>query len=692
MEYNGKNRVSKKEARQRTLVLRKEIDRHRYSYHVLDRSEISDQALDSLKKELSSLEEVYPDLITEDSPSQRVGGKPIEDFKKVRHVTRMVSLYDAFNHDDVRAWLKRLTNYLKRDITGYFYCDLKMDGLAIELVYKKGLLVEASTRGDGEIGEDVSNNIKTIEAIPLRLRGDCPELVIVRGEIFLTKKEFKRINDELKKEGKAIYSNPRNLAAGTIRQLDPSVVGGRQLHFFAYALVGGYAGYSLVTYLKKISTKEKEYAQLREWGLQTNPEGMVAQSLDDVFLFHENIGKKRKNLSYEIDGIVVSVNDKHIYEQAGIIGKSPRAAIAYKFAPEEATTRVKDIRVQVGRTGTLTPVAILEPVRVGGVTITHATLHNNDEIQRLGVRIGDTVVVSRAGDVIPQITSVLEGMRTGKEKKFRMPITCPLCSSRVIRRGVFYRCSNAGCGAVLRESLYHFVSKKAYNIEGLGPRIIDTFLDHGLIADAADIFTLVEGDIAILDGFGEKSAQNIVEEIHKKKNIELHRFIYALGILHVGEETSILLAQMLATKNISSRPTSMNFIMNSLSVDDLQKMPDVGPIVAQSIFNWFHNEHQRALIVELEKVGVTLDVSKILSRPTSDIFKGKTIVVTGTLSRMSRDEAKDRIRHHGGEVSGSVSQKTDYVVVGKNPGSKYDVAKELGITVLDEDTFIAMTR
>ncbi|MEK7507617.1 MAG: NAD-dependent DNA ligase LigA [Patescibacteria group bacterium] len=513
--------MNKKSAKDRIEHLKKLINRHRYLYHVLDAQEISVEALDSLKKELFDLETQFPDLITPDSPTQRVGGEPLKEFKKVEHVTRMNSLNDAFSREDVISWIDRLGNYLKisnlkpvrTDIRpggsqiSNFYCDLKMDGLAVELVYRSGVLAQGSTRGDGLIGEDITHNIKTIEAIPLVLesRDTVPEELIVRGEVFLAKKEFARINREQEKKGEKPYANPRNVAAGSLRQLDPKITASRKLDFYAYGIArlarlaetsrgravapakragGGDA------HVKKYPTREEEYRALHEFGIRTNPNGKVVRSLEDVFVFHETWARSREKLPYEIDGIVVSVNDNRIYEEAGIIGKAPRGAIAYKFSPREATTVVLDIVVQVGRTGALTPVAVMRAVNVGGVTITHASLHNADEIERLDLKVGDTVIVSRAGDVIPQITKVLPELRDGKEKTFTMPEKCPVDGSRVVRDGVAYRCSNPNCGARHKESLYHFVSRGGFNIEGLGPKIIDRFLDEVLIADAADIFSL----------------------------------------------------------------------------------------------------------------------------------------------------------------------------------------------------------
>ncbi|MEK9180545.1 MAG: NAD-dependent DNA ligase LigA [Patescibacteria group bacterium] len=686
--------MTHQEAKNRIEKLKHEINRYRYAYHVLDKSLISDAALDSLKKELFDLEQKFPELVTFDSPTQRVGGKPLKGFKKVEHFdwkgkarTRMNSLNDAFSEEDMRDWLERLNNYLGRPYTGDFYCDLKMDGLAVQLDYEDGVFTRAATRGDGLTGEDVTQNIMTIEAVPLKLQGDFPPRLAVRGEAVLTKKEFERINREQLKKGEKQFANPRNVAAGSIRQLDPKVTAKRRLSFRAYGIPG-----EDDEYIKKYPTHKKEYEALERYGIRTNlREGIVAKSLAEVFEFHKHIEKKREKLDFEIDGIVVTTNDKRIYIHAGIIGKTPRGGIAYKFAPREATTVVVSIKVQVGRTGALTPVAVMRPVNVGGVTITHASLHNEDEIGRLGLKIGDTVIVSRAGDVIPQVTKVLHELRTGKEKAFHMPVRCPIDGSKVTREGVIARCSNKNCGARQKENLYHFVSRGAFNIEGMGPKIIDRFLDEGLISDAADIFTLEKGDIATLTHFGEKSAENISLEIEERKQISLPRFIYALGILHVGEETANALARQIANrKSQIAKPTDILKIIQQLSLEELQKIPDIGPKVAESIHGWFKEGRNIKLLERLEKAGI-----RIISdgrRATSDKLAGKTFVLTGGLESMSREEAKEKIRALGGDVSESVSKKTDYVVAGSEPGSKYEKAKKLGVKVLNEGELLKMLK
>ena len=720
--------MDKKAARERVEHLKKTINHHRYLYHVLDRQEISDAALDSLKKELFDLEQQFPDLITPDSPTQRIGGRPLKEFRKVRHERPMISFNDAFSEEDMKDWIERLKNYLvprsnvpriETNISRIFgshsalfgghsgvapfYCELKIDGLAIELVYENGIFVRGATRGDGVTGEDITQNLRTVEAIPLKLLEPeevaanlkkagllpttynlQPTRLVVRGEVFLTKKEFAKINREQERKGGKVYANPRNVAAGSVRQLDPKVTASRRLDSFQYDIV------------TDIGQKyhEEEHLLLGAFGFKTNPNNRSAKTLKDVFEFRDYWEKRRERLDYEIDGIVAIVNDNKTFEDAGVIGKAPRAAIAYKFSPREATTVVEEIKIQVGRTGALTPVAVMRPVNVGGVTITHATLHNADEIGRLGLKIGDTVIVSRAGDVIPQVTKVLKDLRTGKEKNFKMPSRCPIDGSRVGREGVIYRCMSPTCGARHRESLYHFVSRAAFNIEGLGPKIIDRLLDEGLISDAADIFTLQKGDVAALERFGEKSAENIVEEIEGRKKISLPRFIFSLGILHVGEETSALLARSVM-ENVNGGKGEMKIkdimaYMSRVSLDNLQTIPDVGPKVAESIYRWFREKRNAKLLEKLEKAGIKIQAPAgggPASGGKSQKLSGKSFVLTGSLEFMSREAAKEKIRELGGDVSESVSGKTDYVVAGSEPGSKLAKARKLGVKTISEKEF-----
>jgi DNA ligase (NAD+) len=715
-------------AKERIEKLKSEINKFRYAYHVLDISDIPDSALDSLKKELFDLEMQWPEFLTPDSPSQRVAGAPLKEFKKVKHAERMTSLNDAFSEEDVRAWVERLENYLERPIASnaaskggapLFYCELKLDGLGIELEYEHGVFTRGSTRGDGMIGEDVTQNLCTIGAIPLRLNDAVtaavnlkkiepsldpssfildPAHLIVRGEVFLTKKEFARINREQEKAGLKLYANPRNVAAGSIRQLDPKVTASRKLDSYQYDVVSNL----------KQRTHEEEHFLLAALGFKTNPHNRHAFAFSEALAFRDHWAdeKNREALDYEVDGTVILVNDNKTFAEAGIIGKAPRAGIAYKFSPREATTIVEEIKVQVGRTGALTPVAVMRAVNVGGVTITHASLHNADEIERLGLKIGDTVIVQRAGDVIPQITTVLTDLRTGREKAFKMPTQCPVDGSPVVRDGAISRCSSRTCAAQHREQLYHFVSRAAFNIEGLGPKIIDKLLDEGLISDAADIFTLQKGDLAALERFGEKSAENIVQEVAQKTHVTLPRFLYSLGILHVGEETAVTLAKTLQMPSSKSQIRNESQVQNSefqikirdiakvfgaLSLEELQTVPDVGPKVAQSIYDWFRTARNTDLLVRLEDGGVVVEAMPARSEASTRLA-GKSFVVTGSLESMSREDAKERIRALGGDASESVSKKTSYVVVGAEPGSKFEKAKKLGVAILNEKEFLAIIK
>ncbi|HEY4520684.1 MAG TPA: NAD-dependent DNA ligase LigA [Candidatus Paceibacterota bacterium] len=658
--------VSKSQAKERIKKLREVINHHRYQYHVLDRQEISEDALDSLKKELFDLEQEYPDLITPDSPTQRVGGKSLESFTKVPHPKRMNSLNDAFSEEDVTKWIERLGNIGIKNIPE-FYCDLKMDGLAVELKYLEGVFVQGSTRGDGMVGEDITQNLKTIEAIPLRLEDKPPKEVYIRGEVFLSKKEFERINKEQKmKEGK-IYANPRNIAAGSLRQLDPKITADRKLNFYAYDIVGG-----------EFKTKKEEFEVLKKWGVRPNPYGQIVKTKKEIDEFRSKWEKERGKLDYEIDGIVVSINDNRLFDNAGVVGKAPRGGVAYKFPPKEAETVVEDIIVQVGRTGTLTPIASLRPVNIGGVNVSRATLHNLDEIKRLRVMIGDTVIVGRAGDVIPDVKKVLTELRTGKEKGFKMPKNCPVCGQPVeqVPGQVAFKCVNTDCPAIKREQIYHFISRRAFDMVGIGPKLIDRLMDAGLIQDAADLYYLSKEDLLNLERFAEVSAAKATKSIQSRKSVSLSRYIYALGISNVGEETALVLAKRLRTLDK----------IREASLEDLQNIEDIGPIVAESIFSWFQKPYHKKILQKLEKAGVKPQTEK----GAGDKLAGKTFVLTGTLESMGRDEAKERIRNLGGDISSSVSKETDYVVAGSEPGSKYEKAEELGVKILEEKEFLMM--
>ena len=666
-----KEKISKSGARDRIQKLKKLIDKYRHYRLSLNKPLISEEAEDSLKKELFDLEQQFPDLITPDSPSQRVGGRPLEKFKKVRHPEPMFSFNDAFSKEDMEDWVERMERIFKGTAKSGFYAELKIDGLAIELTYKNGFLETGSTRGDGIIGEDITNNLKTVEFIPLRLLGrSCPKGLVVRGEIFINKKEFERINRELKKKGEKIYANPRNLAAGSARQLNPKITASRKLNFFAYGLA--------IDLGQK--THEEEHSILKELGFPVNPHNKFVEDLDEVQRFRDHWEKNREKLEYEIDGVVLTLNDNAVFRKLGVVGKSPRGAIAYKFSPREAATKVKGIVVSVGRTGVLTPVAVLEPVRIGGTTVSRATLHNEDEIRRLGIKIGDSVVVGRAGDVIPDIIKVLKELRTGHELEFRMPKTCPACDGPVVRAEgeAAHRCVNKDCPAIKREAIYHFAGKKAMDIVGVGPKIIDQLMDAGLIMDAPDLYSLKKEDLPNLPRFAEKSAEKTVNSIQGNKRPPLDKFIFALGVRHVGEETAFDLAKRFGALDK----------LAGASLDDLNKIPNIGEVVAKSVYGWFRSRYNLNILEKFKKAGVRPKELKITKGRAK--LTGKTFVLTGGLESMSRGDTQTRIRELGGDVSSVVSRGVDYVVTGSEPGSKYEKAKKLGVKIIGEAEFLNM--
>src|SRR3989339_882894 len=663
--------MTKALAQKRIQKLKKEIDHYRYVYHVLDQPEISDAALDSLKKELFDLEQQYPDLVTSDSPTQRVGGKPLDKFTKVKHPTRMLSLNDAFSEEDLQDWQKRL-HRLTENAQLDFFVEPKLDGLAISLIYENGLLKIGATRGNGLIGEEVTNNLITIESIPLRLR-EIPEAtkvktIEVRGEVYMTKKVFDKINRERQKAGEAIYMNPRNTAAGTIRQLDPAIVKSRELRFSAYALP---------TNLGQ-TTHQQEHILLKKLGFRTDPSATAAKNLQEVWSVYQNIQKKRDHLPYQIDGVVVVVNSNKQFARLGIVGKAPRASIALKFPAEQAVTVIEDIVVQIGRTGALTPVAHLKKVAVAGTTVARATLHNIDEIKRLNVKIGDTVIVEKAGDIIPDIIQVLPNLRTGKEKNFTMPKFCPSCGSKIIRHAneEAYYCPNHACFSQQKERFYHFVSKKAFNIEGLGPKIIDHLLTAGFLNTPADIFNLTENDLNILERFAEKSAHNIIVAIQSAKHILLARLIAALGIRHVGEQTAIALSEHFGSFEKLRHAT----------YEEVDSIPDIGEASGRSIISYFadpkNQEYLDALLSHLTIENPNPKQHALLT--------GKTFLFTGTLHSLARSEAEEKVRELGGQVHASVTKSLNYLVAGKNPGSKLEKAQKNQVTILNEQQFLKM--
>lgn len=683
--------MTKEEAKNRIEKLREVIDKNRYAYHVLDKSEVSDEVNDSLKHELQELENQFPEFITADSPTQRVGGKPLAKFQKVTHEYPMLSLTDAFSFDELGEWEKRNKKIVNQDFD--YFSELKIDGLAVSLIYENGIFTRGTTRGDGRLGEDVTNNLKTIEAIPLNINPKSEirmtNRIEVRGEVYLSIKTFEELNDKYKKMGKALLANPRNAAAGSIRQLDPKLAAERKLSFIAWDLIiRDHTGYGL----ELVKTHEESHKILSELGFKTVEYNCECRSLDEIEKFKNEIEKIREKLPYQIDGIVVLINDNATREKLGIVGKAPRGMIAYKFAPEEATTIVEDIQVQVGRTGTLTPVAFLKPVLVAGSTVSRATLHNEDEIRKKDIRIGDTVIVHKAGDVIPEVERVIKELRPKDAREFHFPKSCPKCGGAVVRAEGFaaYKCTNKKCFTIQWRSLGHFVSRAAFDMAGLGPKILQKFIEEGLVKDAADLFKLKKGDIEPLERFAEKSAQNVVDSIATHKKITLSRFVYALGIANIGEESAIDIANVL---NQNSKIKNQNDILKILklkTVDDWQKIPDIGPIVAKSIYEYFQDKENINFIERLINAGVIIESDKQLS--ISNKLSGLTFVLTGGLETMTRDKAKNLIRENGGEVSESVSQKTDYLIAGTEPGEKYSRAKELGVKIIDEDEFLELIK
>lgn len=665
--------MTNQEVKDRIEKLKGLINKYRYSRLVLDKPLISEEAEDSLKKELFNLEEEFPDLITPDSPTQRVGGKPLEKFKKVRHSKPMLSLNDVFSKEDLEDWITRQERLFKGAVKGGYYAELKIDGLAIELIYKNGIFETGSTRGDGFIGEDITLNLKTVEAIPLKLSGKkWPEELVIRGEVFLNKKEFERFNKEQKKKDQKIYANPRNLAAGSVRQLDPKITASRKLNSFTY---------SLVTDLGQI-THEGEHLILKDFGFQINSHNKFVKNLDEVQEFRDYWEKNRDKLDYEIDGIVVTINDNDVFEKLGVVGKSPRGSIAYKFSPKEATTKVKDITISVGRTGALTPIAILEPVRIGGVVVSRATLHNEDEIKRLEIKIGDTVIVGRAGDVIPDVIRVLKELRNGKEKNFRMPKKCPVCKGMIKREKgeAVHRCINKNCPAIKRESIYHYTGRNTMDIAGVGPKIIDSLMDAGLIKNAPDLYFLKKEDLLNLPRFAARSTEKTIKSIQENKNPALDKFIFALGIRHVGEETAFDLAKTFGSVQK----------LASASLETLSKIPNIGEVVAKSVYDWFKNKYNQQLLEKFKKAGVKPKEFKITKAMTK--LLGKIFVFTGSMEIMTREGAESRVRSLGGDVSSTVSKNVDYVVIGSEPGSKYDKAKKLDVKIITEKEFLAMIK
>jgi DNA ligase (NAD+) len=666
------------QAKKRIEKLREEINFHNHRYYVLDDPVITDAEYDRLMGELEGLEKEYPRLITPDSPTRRVGAPPLDKFEEVRHAIPMLSLANAFEEEEVREFDDRLKRFLKdtRDIE---YCaELKIDGIAVELIYEDGRFTTGSTRGDGFVGENVTQNLKTVKSIPLALiprKGEpVPSRLEVRGEVYLPLKAFQEFNLKRERSGESLFANPRNAAAGSLRQLDSSITARRPLDIYCHG-IGQFTGAAL-------SGQWELLAALQGWGFKVNPNRRLCANIGEVLDYYREMDERREKLPYEIDGVVLKVNSFRLQENLGTIARSPRWALAFKFKPKQATTKVLDIVVNVGRTGALTPTAVLEPVRVGGVTVSSATLHNQDEIDRKDVRVGDTVVIQRAGDVIPEVVGVMVEKRTGKEKQYRLPDRCPVCGSEVDRPEgeAVARCTGISCPAKLKETIIHFASRDAMNIGGLGVKIIEQLVDRGLIKDYADLYKLTLDDLLTLERMGPKLADNILTAIRNSQKTTLERLIYALGILHVGEHIAKLLTQEFSSAEELSQASS----------ERLTGIKGIGEQIASSIVKFFEQKGNQKVIRKLMELGVAYP--RRPTRPKAQELKlqGKSFVFTGGLKTLTRSEAESKVESLGGRASSSVSKKTDFVVAGEDAGSKLEKAKSLGLKILTEEDFLEL--
>lgn len=671
------------EARARVEELRQQIRYHDYRYYVLDSPEISDAEYDELMRELRRLEELYPQLVTPDSPTQRVAGAPSEAFGTVVHSSPMLSLDNAFSPEDLVDFDRRVRSLLGGERPEYV-AELKIDGLSVALHYEGGRFVRGATRGDGERGEDVTANLRTVRSIPLVLHppGDLLAELEVRGEVYMPVEAFRRLNREREQRGEPVFANPRNAAAGSVRQLDPRITAGRRLDTFIYEIrrwvpaPGG--GGPRAAEAAAPETQWEALEVLAKLGFKVNPNRRLCRDIDEVIDYCRYWAEHRHDVGYEMDGAVIKVNSFEQQRRLGATTHHPRWATAYKFPAEQATSRVRDIIIQVGRTGVLTPTALLEPVRLAGATVSRATLHNEDIIREKDVRIGDTVIVQRAGDVIPEVVAVVKEKRTGQEREFRMPDRCPVCGAEVVRLPgeVAVRCTGVACPAQLKEQLIHFASRDAMNIEGLGPAIITQLMEAGLVKDAADLYYLKYEDVVKLERMADKSTRNLLDAIAATRDNPLHRLIYALGIRYVGEKVSRVLADHFGSMDALARATE----------EELTRIPEIGPKIAASVVAFFRQEQTRRLLEKLRRAGVNMEQRRAAPARESPLA-GKTVVFTGTLQSMGRKEAEELVASLGGKPSGSVSRKTDYVVVGANPGSKYDRARELGVKILTEEEF-----
>ena len=710
--------MDKIQAQNRIEKLRKEIDDLRYRYHVLDQPDVTDVVYDSLTKELRQLEDQFPEFFSPTSPTQRVGGTAVKGFKKVRHVSRQWSFNDVFSYEELKAWDEKVKRMLEKsefkDESLEYCCEMKIDGLKIILTYENGKLIQGATRGDGVIGEDITHNIKTIQSVPLELNEKVSAVVV--GECWLSKTELERLNIEREKNGEVIFANTRNAAAGAVRQLDPKIASKRKLDSFIYDID------QLNVDLP--ATQIEELAHLKKLGFKVNFDHKLCKSVDEIQEFYESWIEKKNEQDYEIDGIVIKINSRKLQDALGYTGKSPRWGIAYKFPAVQVTTVVEDIKVQVGRTGALTPVAHLRPVLVAGSVVSRATLHNEDEINRLDVRIGDTVVIHKAGDVIPEVVSVVKGLRTGKEKTFKMPDFCPICGGKVERQAaagnrlistdkkktqrlssssqkqdfsVAHYCTNPKCFAVEMGQLVHFVSRKGFDIVGFGESIVERLMTEGIVSNFADIFDLKVGDLQPLERFAERSAEKLIESIEKSKTISLEKFLYSLGIRFVGEETALLISyniQHIAYNKIQNLNDLVK-VFPKITVEEWRNIKGIGEKSAESLVEWFGNRENIELLLKMEKLGVRIEMGEkgaIGNERGAGKLVGLVFVLTGELTGFTRDVAKDMIRREGGSVSSSVSKKTDYVVAGENAGSKLERARALNVKVIDEEGFLKLLK
>ncbi|WP_336768638.1 NAD-dependent DNA ligase LigA [Pantoea endophytica] len=668
-----------KSVQEQITALRTTLRHHEYLYHVMDTPEIPDAEYDRLMVQLRELESAHPDLITPDSPTQRVGAAPLAAFEQVRHEVPMLSLDNTFDEAGFLAFNKRVQDRLKSTDKLTYCCELKLDGLAVSLLYEDGLLVRAATRGDGTTGENITANVRTIHAIPLRLHGDnIPARVEVRGEVFITESGFEKLNEEARRTGAKVFANPRNAAAGSLRQLDPRITAKRPLTFFCY-------GFGLLEGGEMPASHWQRLQQFKAWGLPVTDRIRLAHSADEVLAFYRQVEQERPSLGFDIDGVVIKVDSQALQEQLGFVARAPRWAVAFKFPAQEQMTFVRDVEFQVGRTGAITPVARLEPVQVAGVVVSNATLHNADEIARLGLRIGDKVVIRRAGDVIPQVVNVVESERPTETREIVFPGHCPVCGSDVerVEGEVVTRCTGGLiCGAQRKEALKHFVSRRAMDVDGMGDKIIDQLVEKEYVLTPADLFRLTAGKLTGLDRMGPKSAQNVVDALEKAKSTTLARFLYALGIREVGEATAA---------NLANHFGELEKVMNA-DLDALIEVQDVGKVVATHVRNFMDEESNRAVIRDLtEEIGVHWPQVEVVNVEEIDSpFAGKTVVLTGSLSQMNRDDAKERLVALGAKVSGSVSKKTDLLIAGEAAGSKLAKAQELGISVIDEAEMIRL--